>query len=55
MHFLTLLLSLPQVVLVPLVANVPQALPIEVLQVPEPQAALSDRQREEEERKGELE
>ena len=29
----------------PLVANVPQALPIEVLQVPEPQAAL-DRQRE---------
>ena len=41
---LLLLFPLPQVLLVPLVANIPQALPIEVLQVPQTQAA-SDRKR----------
>ena len=43
MQLLMLLVYLPQVVLVPLVANIPQALPIEVLQVSQTQAASESR------------
>ena len=57
MQGLMLLVYLPQVVLVPLVANIPQALPIEVLQVSQTQAASESRKDEavEEDRRGDLE
>ena len=54
---LLLLFPLPQVLLVPLVANIPQALPIEVLQVSQTQAAseLGGTERVGRDRKGEME